>query len=144
MENNYYTPEISDIRVGYEHEAYFNNEWKKYIIETNDNLRSYKELINSNRIRVGFLTKEQIEAEGWKLDTIITTDDDDNDLYNTGFSKYLDENNWYSVVLYPENKILIQKGWYRNEVTWLSREVFYGECKSINEFRYITEKLLKI
>lgn len=80
MENKYFTPDIEDIRVGYECE-YMSPSlgWIKLIVadyhfKTNIpegyngisifNISEY--LKQENWIRVPYLTKEQIEAEGWK------------------------------------------------------------------------------
>ena len=140
----YYTPDISDIRVGYECETLEDLEWSETVITRHYDLSFINEWIVHSEIRTPYLTKEQIESEGWSEDSVLTVDDNDNDILNSGFSKYMDEDNWYSLIQYPDNKILIQKCWYRNQVTWLSQDLFYGYCPSINEFRYITKTLLKI
>lgn len=79
MDNNYYTPDIEDLRIGYECEVEFydNNNWTLVILEgiskkegfinTNDG-DCYIDTIGPNRfknIRTPYLTKEQIEKEGW-------------------------------------------------------------------------------
>jgi len=67
-------------------------------------------------IRIPYLTKEQIEAEGWKL-------------RGSEFSKNIYKCN------YDETKLIIWE---------ISGDILYkGNCKCINQFKLIT-KLLKI
>lgn len=137
MENKYFTPDIEDIRVGYEYEYLSghpqeegNTSWNKWTLDKGDpfigwRLDGFKRLIEQKMIRTPFLTKEQIEAEGWNFlgDELYTRMDDGHEI---------------SCELHPINRIHI---YYleNNEVD--SR--FFGECKDINTFRQI-QKLLKI
>jgi len=107
MENKekYFIPEESDLRLGYEYETNFNgeNKWKKKIVTDlgcesdgcgelqdlltlinyhNSDLLDYQ-LNYANRVRVPFLTKEQIENEGWKKTWENINDIDDNE--NCGY-----------------------------------------------------------
>jgi hypothetical protein len=142
--DKYFTPSIEDIRVGYELETILLNrdgdkDWEqlertyKPVIITPQNIgtfihhgyMSYKTHVN----RVPYLTKEQIEAEGWE------------------------------VLAIPDRWIIHKKGcmelcynYSSKELTPLpagSRNVQLGqmnvslECKDINTFRYIC-KLLNI
>lgn len=143
----YFTPSIEDIRVGYEclwikdHNEPLNNSnllplvftpkrvaatlfspinWERE--ETDNfipNLMSYKVL---------YLTKEQIETEGWKEYPYMTLCE------QTRFVKGL-ETLHYNFKTY-ELEVDDEKG----EVDDI---LFKGECKDINTFRYIS-KLLKI
>ncbi len=74
MENKYFTPNIEDIRVGYECECLWccpNPRVWIPIEVTEDDREEYaklpvQEVIHRiKEIRVPYLTKEQIEAEGW-------------------------------------------------------------------------------
>lgn len=81
MEDKYFTPDIEDIRVGYycEHTsdglAFGLNNYDDIIVgelETCDVIQYIKWHVEDgydigNMIRVPFLTKEQIEEEGWKV-----------------------------------------------------------------------------
>lgn len=80
MKNDeYFTPSIEDIRVGYECEIWWNenmlpeNNWIpikawKYGTGTEDfDMIDFTSRIQKNEIRVPYLTKEQIEAEGWEI-----------------------------------------------------------------------------
>ena len=74
MENKYFTPDVKDFHIGYECEINTSNGWKSgkfpEILELNSELDEFDK--NSFMkaahaiLRVPYLTKEQIEAEGWK------------------------------------------------------------------------------
>ena len=152
MENKYFTPDIEDVYIGYEHETYSiglqmingrflpDNErddelkWRPNIIKCGSDIlnleassypnedepyKSFKTLWK-DYIRVPYLTKEQIEAEGWKHS--------EKDCF--------DYNDRWMCSWYPEH----------NRMEFCDDENennFAGECKDINTFRKIT-KLLKI
>lgn len=80
--DKYFTPDISDIRVGYECEIELDSfeealedlsivdktatKWVKEKCASGRHLDFLTALRYDSRIRVPYLTKEQIEAEGWK------------------------------------------------------------------------------
>jgi hypothetical protein len=85
MDDKYFVPEISDLRIGYEYEynGHFTHlppqEWKKIIVDYDfftknegwdeEPISMYylSDLIqHPKNFRVPYLTKEQIEAEGWE------------------------------------------------------------------------------
>jgi len=116
MKEEYYTPDDEDIRIGYEYDL-LNS---KIIIEDRYDL----DIAFDQPIRTSYLTKEQIEAEGWK--------------------KQYKKGTWRVYQKYPIHIVLM----YDEEKHELSIDndfmiLYQGECKSINEFRYIC-KLLKI
>ena len=137
--DKYYTPDIEDIRVGYECEVNvglipgFRDGWNKGILNQ-QNISYYLKFGSAKSMfRVSYLAKEQIEAEGWKLvdETIKTIPE------NYPFLVFVKDNYVLSFVR-EKKRIEIQK---RNEdLQWY---IFQGECPSINEFRYIC-KLLNI
>jgi hypothetical protein len=150
MEDKYFTPDIEDFYVGYEFETKVYGEddtWVKCIYsKPTDELfckDSDGNIWVNDSLRVPYLTKEQIEAEGWGFETVLFADDDENDVYSDGFAKRIDQDHWYEMVLRKDNKIHIVYKWYRNSVAQLWRDIYYGECKDINSFRTII-KLLKI
>jgi len=137
MKEEYYTPNIEDIKVGYECEVQniiralthsvdyvirtdivYDENWVKVIVDYPVYLQIhyYIELLESTHLRTPYLTKEQIEAEGWKFIGTV--------LCKLNYQVYL-ENTQLHITDH-------------NGDTY-----FLGECKSINEFRYIC-KLLKI
>ncbi len=69
MQNNYFIPDISDIRVGYEYEYIIGTVFQKVKIRnlTDPLLKNIEAAFESKVARVPYLTKEQIEAEGWEL-----------------------------------------------------------------------------
>lgn len=154
-ELKYYIPEIEDIKVGYECEIYEQSttklikDIKWHSVKVTIGNSEYGETLAINRvpnylkqskIRTSYLTKEQIEKEGWKIQNVLIEDDDGNDMFCTGFVKDIDENRWYELV-FQEDKTFIQYKWYRNSVTQLCRPIFYGKIKSINEFRTLCKWL---
>lgn len=156
----YFVPDIEDIRVGYECEIQVDirtsegekvdTMWQPYIFKKQDIAVSRKEeksftltdiLCFHNNIRVPYLFKEQIEAEGWEYK-------------QTNKIRYWYEKespeiggNWYGYYIYkaklihdPEMKylkILFSFDAVEDEC------VFEGECKDINTFKQI-QKLLHI
>ena len=75
MENKYYTPEISELHVGfgYEHqqdgydgeEVYRSNMYVPFDIGPQD-LKYVKEWVDDGRVRVKYLDKEDIESFGFR------------------------------------------------------------------------------
>ena len=124
MENKmYYTPTIEDLRVGFEFE--FKNDpppeddWKGDIVECFDNLQWLDGWINDGRIRVPYLTKEQIEKEGW---TVVAS-----------------RRRWHVHVVTKK-----YHGVYDLHTKWLSvwetergLPLYRGTCRCINDFRLI-------
>jgi hypothetical protein len=132
MENKYFTPDIEDISVGCEFEMDDTwGGWKKLTL-TKDLLAHPMIGLGSgnerspwyHKIRVPYLTKEQIEAEGWKPE-----------------KSYFRKNNLY--LFFENNELEIEFG---EPFTWDASDSdvrYKGECKDINTFRKII-KLLKI
>lgn len=72
MNEKYYTPRIEDIRVGYEYESLQKQQdgtekWiPNKIIRKYDLEADWEGWLYYNIIRVPYLTREQVESEGWK------------------------------------------------------------------------------
>jgi len=154
MENKYYIPEIKDLHVGYECEIQdapiIESNWTfptdRYTVRTNiwysgkltyhaiENI--YKSVRSLKDIRVPYLTREQIEKEGWLLsqDSILT---DDFGISIFGINALKNKSIDYT----PKNHKLVIKTYLYNPEA--PEYLFYGICKSINEFRTII-KLLNI
>jgi hypothetical protein len=127
-EDKYYVPEISDFRIGFEYEFQgIPKGWHKMIFSEEDNLKTMRYNIEKleDAIRVPYLSKEQIEKEGWKQR--VTEDD----------TWYLGEQRDYDLIKARKSHYYIIMN-NDSDIT-----LFSGEIKSINEFRYIC-KLLKI
>ena len=139
MENKYFTPDIEDIHAGYECELLIFDKWEPNIVKSYTELRSVDECIKDKVFRVPYLTKEQIEAEGWELIQI----------YPKGaciFQKGTKEEGCELTCDFTEHRVHFTKLYFyglddeytRTKLTWSSLE-----CKDINTFRKII-KLLNI
>jgi hypothetical protein len=147
MKDMYYTPEILDIKVGYEYEfhgstvgglIHFNEDgsidkegsiepcikiWSKEVCGVDPwSSRQYDsvvECLNNGQIRVPYLTKDILKEEGWTY------------LLNT-----LAEKKGYTILLYKEKHDI--RIWNKDMLV-----KFDGYCPSVNELRLIS-KLLNI
>lgn len=140
-ENKYFIPSIEDLHVGYECERNIGirpglgEGWKHFVFESpEDIIDTYS--FGHTPIRVPYLTKEQIEKEGWKEETGYYKTHEYSNSYATYFCAFMDN-----------HKIRISE-YTKTDSTDLWRMqrrsiVFEGECKDINTFRYIC-KLLNI
>ena len=141
--DTYFIPEISDLRVGYECEVQeivsaishcvddiirtdltYDENWVKVSIDypVYLKLHHYLELLESGHLRTSYLTKEEIEAEGWE------------------------ETVSHGVFGKKESKVGYLQCVGEPPLIWIAinnQEKYHGECKSVNEFRF-TCKLLKI
>ncbi|MEI8254031.1 MAG: hypothetical protein WCG25_10205 [bacterium] len=134
MENEnkqYFTPDITDIKVGYECEvnpsslAGGKDYWVNNIAKSIINLQGLEELLKVDCLRTPYLTKEQIENEGWK---------EERENYY-----YKEDAQLHTFIGKIDNKIFDMRISIYNDIG----KLFYGECKDINTFRWIC-KLLKI
>lgn len=151
-EDKYFVPDIEDFHVGYECEVNWNRAYvdefipiKLKICDELDN--GVRDCYNSNvedvliayddgyaEFRTPYLTKEQIEAEGWEVI------DDKNPAkfkhpVEVDVQVIYDFENHYLWITIPA-EIVKEKIKYR-------ANKYAGYCKSINEFRYIS-KLLQL
>src|SRR6187399_1401013 len=67
MNEQYFTPAMEDLRVGYECESYNNHVWVKMIFTTKD-FDGLPLDIDGRWLRTPYITREQIEKEGWEFD----------------------------------------------------------------------------
>ena len=142
LPNNYFIPSKEDIRLGYDCEI-GNPEHGGFRPHIVTSLSShFLGYINKGFVRTSYLTREQIEAEGWKFKGKSV------DLWWEKEGSF-DIGNWtsYKVVMHYG-----MKGHIGNQDTRLyiyaedqgsEHRLFEGECKDINTFRYIC-KLLNI
>lgn len=141
-EEKYYTPSIEDFRVGYECEFYNKKEWHSSVLQYGiyDDPQWGGLLISmgdgdywydKDSVRTPYLTKEQIEAEGWSFDGCVKGE------YTFYKGTITGINCWMLVYDKKDKSISIC------DVNNKSYNSFYGSCPSINELRYIS-KLLNI
>lgn len=132
MKNKYFTPDIENLCIGYECEINnIHGKWESITITFTNSNSFYKTdlaevclLVEDKYVRVPYLTKEQIEAEGWKPE-----------------KSYFRKNNLY--LFFENNELEIEFG---EPFTWDASDSdvrYKGECKDINTFRLI-QKLLGI
>lgn len=121
--DKYYIPDIEDFRIGYEYEKSNDENKSEWRVEIKDwDFEGLDFYLREGMIRVPYLTQEQIEAEGW------------NDGVKANKKGYI-----YSYI-YEDRQLTIKK---LANCPFPDEIVFSGECKSVNELRYIS-KLLKI
>lgn len=151
MENKYFKPSIEDIKIGYELE--FHNfsmdelgiselnydRWDSTILNKG-HVKTFMEYGVGNGVRVSFLTKEQIEAEGWNFTHQYnsTLDFETKDIRNADTSGGFLHYDISTHIL----EIITKDGGYNSDGPNISRK-YKGLCKCINQFRTIL-KLLNI
>lgn len=146
FESRYFTPSIEDIRVGYECEQQFITtydagtkservveSWYPTVIQHIHNHQHPK--IPNPVYRVPYLTKEQIEAEGWKD---VTGPDD----YLVFGSCHFDKGIYHLAFLSGTVIVGEEKRHTSTIVIRIDSHIRYaGECGDINTFRYICKLL---
>lgn len=135
----YYTPDIEDIRIGYECEV--DNRYKiigKYLID----LQSAQQCLKIGKLKTPYLTKEQIEAEGWEFVTTMTSSNEFRIPFEEVYMKKF-KKGYYQFRYSNEHFASISIWDCTDNMKPIQRNLFNGECKSINELRQI-QKLLGI
>lgn len=136
-EEKYFFPENEEIYLGYECEVFMMKnhdrdedgewrcKWRSHVVEleTGDDSDVYSTIMLSSEfrpLRTPYLTKEQLETEGWKLYSEINTE----------------STSWY----FTKGKEEMIYDFVNHKVSFNSKEMI---CKDINTFRKIC-KLLEI
>ena len=126
-DKKYFTPDISDIRIGYECEWMDSRtDWVPFkVVCPQDVVDAF-----NDKLRTSFLTKEQIITEGWDLndDKLFTLDDKQLYSFSKGNFGLLFQPYNNDIQIYDKNREIY---------------VYQEECKCINTFRYLN-KLLNI
>lgn len=148
--NKYYTPKITDIRIGYECEVNWSRGYSEEFEPLNTSLKAEEGVYDPKlddiviahddgyaEFRTKYLSKEDIESEGW---TFIP---DRNYEENSAFKFHKDN---YEVILWTHFNRLLVKNFRYGVVLFESgvRKDMNKHQISINEFRYITRELLGI
>lgn len=139
MENKYYTPEIEDLRVGYECQWNDLSIWRDEIL---DSYGLFATIINESneslvdKIRTKHLDKQDIESLGWKFKgkSIDIWFEKEGDFDMGSFTTY-------KIIMHyglEDHRMFIYADDQGTEY-----DLFKGEIKSINELKYI-QKLLGI
>lgn len=139
MEKGYYIPELEDICIGYQCEidqSEINPEfgWTPYVVgEDYENITIARAIneVKYGGLRVSYLTKEDIEREGWT----INNDRSDNNYIHAGreFQLLLRYDIGECILSIRKNLI------FDGKRDWIP--IFIGRCKSINEFLKIINML---
>lgn len=129
--DKYFVPEIEDFHIGYEFEFQgVPKGWHKMIFSEENSLKNMRYNIEKlkDAVRVSYLSQEQIENEGWMNFGSIP---------QAGMIHMKKDTQYDPLLLsyHMNTKMMI--------IETIRDVLFSGECKSINEFRYIC-KLLKI
>ena len=156
MENNYFTPSIEDIKVGYEFEVLIENNWIECTIvdilsvgvkisgKDNSLISSFTNF--DGYIRTSYLTKEQIENCGFTLkhksiDYWFQINEEkrfDTDLHN--FCGY----KAYDVFLnygFHDRRLKIKSDFSGGGGFDKAETLYDGECKCINELKQILKHI---
>lgn len=148
MDTKYYTPDIEDLHLGYIAE-YFEphspNKWEQFRVDwlTIEDFASASEEFKKNNIRTKYLTKEDIESEGWQIENDISP------FTGRQYKFTLDK-----TTDFPNEAVIYTLTWHERATpniiiskffhsSW-SREdkvIYEGKCPSINEFKIITKLL---
>lgn len=145
MESAYFTPDIEDFYVGYEFQGKVYGEedtWvncvysrptdEMFCKDSDDNI-----WVNDS-LRVPYLTKEQIEAEGWKYLAVYGSDK--NDDYTIIFEKKTDKYK-YELSFHSYNTLILIEQLRETQFKTVRENFFKGDCKDINTFRKICKLL---
>lgn len=139
MEEKYYAPAVSDMYLGYEYQQCHNDYEDIWTDEKVDKNWSPKDAETSiehgGLIRTRYLSKEDIEGEGWTFVNGVPVwfENTDEDKVIDGYDLTVTENLWYDLVNIQDHIWMIQKRWYRNSVGQSCEQLYKGECRSINE-----------
>lgn len=136
-ENEYFIPQISDIRVGYECElngsglAGGMDNWIIDIAKSPINLRGLEIMLEAGCLRVPYLTKDQIESEGWKMTNLLIGE------FDVDIEK--------AIVEFSKEEHILQFDPVDHHLTLTSGGgiLYKGKCKDVNTLRWIC-KLLNI
>ena len=137
MENKYYTPNLTDLHIGYECEWYDINIWESKVL---DKYGLFASLLNETKtslikkLRTKYLDKKDIESLGWKLNgklfEITLSNDYETFLYKLKHIKNV-------------NVIKITLTYTSSKENFKNSVCYVGTCSSINELRTIM-KLIQI
>lgn len=150
----YFVPQIEDIRVGYECEYMQGNQFLPFKVRQPEiSILA----VETGILRTPYLTKEQIEAEGFIFSTWSRAGTGDKYIQGNYYCKQKDtQEGGYKIWIHtmesssgrPITDLTIWKSYWNRDIGDYESEensprLFEGKCPSINEFRTIM-KLLNI
>lgn len=138
LDTKYYVPDVSDLFIGYEFEQDSEGrpgypDWLPNCkVDDGDDLEYIR--TGEWKIRTPYLTKEQIEKEGWRYNKYSSNFGD----FENFLKKGLVDGVEYELELTFKNEI-VTIGYDCGE--FYNSNIFVGKCPSINEFRKICKLL---
>ena len=154
MENNkYFIPDIEDFYVGVVYEKYSKGlqidefgrlipegirddevKWRECVIKYPSDILHTSIALDKETIRVPYLAKEQIEAEGWRQELIYP---------NGTFIMMLGDKHKGFECMFADGdtQIVITRVWSMYDDKFLRDNIYKGNCKCINQFRLIIKLL---
>ncbi|ACU61316.1 hypothetical protein [Chitinophaga pinensis] len=142
-EQKYYTPEFEDIRIGMDCELFdvFKKSWILYegIISVTIITSILQKGKLTKHVRVPYLTKEQIEAEGWVLKQPGTQSYFR--IVNDGTFLHLYIKNDMSIVIVREDQTPESYNGAISEWDSTKNDVYQGTCRCVNDLRLISKLL---
>ena len=140
MENKYFTPDIEDLYVGYKLEIKGKHDinWQPVVLGKDVIWHQFTHIENlgqaMEQLRVPYLTKEQIEAEGWRQELIYP---------NGTFIMMLGDKHKGFECMFADGdtQIVITRVWSMYDDKFLRDNIYKGNCKCINQFRLIIKLL---
>ncbi len=118
--SKYYTPSIEEFRVGFEYEYTNDNggTWSNYVMTPVDLRRHPYELTGSDRLRVKYLDREDIESLGFKIHDYDNTDsftNGDIDIEINGYTDPLIIEIWTKKNMLDRSPEMVFKGTIKNK-----------------------------
>ena len=117
MDNNYYTPTVEDFRVGFEYDLW-SPLTEGFIAFKTSSGSSFNGRWENNIIRVPFLTKEAIEADGWVEE--------------------VKSDNWTSFIKNNKEYMFYN---FNSKTLNIEGKIYNANCRCINDFRLIIKLL---
>ena len=161
MENKYFTPDIEDFYVGVAYEKFSQGlqmdefgrflpeetrddevKWREGVIKYPSDILHLKIALDKETVRVPYLTKEQIEAEGFVYRGKISHGTIPSEPFTKIELEFI-KNNILIKLDIISNKVMIDKADSTEEnVNFYNvKTLYHGECKDINTFRKIIKLL---
>lgn len=144
----YYTPDIEDLRIGYKCEVNWARGYSEEFEPLNTSLKDEEGIYDPKlddiviahddgyaEFRTPFLTKEDIESEGW-----VYSEDSNSFIYDI---KNIDSIYYTLIITGDKNRFGFKTIEIQFNSSWNTSTIYYGLCPSVNEFRTIM-KLLNI
>ena len=132
----YYTPELSELHVGFKHEYSYEGEEPWIEVEaTVDGIAtaydSFEHHEFAKEYRVKYLDRKDIESFDWKYEGIDKSFGCDE--FSARISKYFNHDTVYSL-RFMQGKILIKEK-LEGGINDSFHTIFYGTCKNKSEFK---------